>query len=207
MNLQNATNVINFYGHSLGKAGYSYFQSIFNGVDLYESKTVLVFYYPYDNSNESKNEKRRNGLDNSTNSLLVDYGAIMDSKDHSKNLMHKPSFDGHSHALRRPTEVTGVLGDEVRGDGPLEHLLKKPERLRAALGDVTVHAHVMHPLGNVQHGGLGELDVSRTAADGAGLGVVFAHRGRPNGTEVLLVVYEEDYEVSQGEDVRGRHAS
>lgn len=93
-NLQGATDVIKFYGHSLGKADYSYFQSIFDGVDLYESKTVLVFYYPYDSSDEDKNDEWRNGLANSINDLLVDYGATMDNKDHGENLMHKLLLEG-----------------------------------------------------------------------------------------------------------------
>ncbi len=93
-NLQGATDVIKFYGHSLGKADYSYFQSIFDGVDLYESKTVLVFYYPFDSSDEEKNESWRNGLANSINDLLVDYGATMDNQDHGKNLMHKLLLEG-----------------------------------------------------------------------------------------------------------------
>lgn len=93
-NLQGATDVIKFYGHSLGKADYSYFQSIFDGVDLYESKTVLVFYYPYDGSDEENNESWRNGLANSINDLLVDYGATMDNKDHGQNLMHKLLLEG-----------------------------------------------------------------------------------------------------------------
>ena len=93
-NLQGATDVIKFYGHSLGKADYSYFQSIFDGVDLYESKTVLVFYYPYDDSDEENNESWRNGLASSINDLLVDYGATMDNKDHGQNLMHKLLLEG-----------------------------------------------------------------------------------------------------------------
>lgn len=93
-NLQGATDVIKFYGHSLGKADYSYFQSIFDGVDLYESKTVLVFYYPYNNTDEQKNEDWRNRLANQINSLLVSYGATMDNKDHGQNLMHKLLLEG-----------------------------------------------------------------------------------------------------------------
>ena len=92
--LQGATNVIKFYGHSLGKADYSYFQSIFDGVDLYESKTVLAFYYPYDATDEAQNETWRNMLANSINDLLVDYGTTMDNKDHVKNLIHKLLLEG-----------------------------------------------------------------------------------------------------------------
>ena len=95
-NLQDATDIIKFYGHSLGKADYSYFQSIFDGVDLYESKTALVFYYPYDDSEdgEKNNNEWRERLANSINDLLVAYGATMDNADHGKNLMHKLLLEG-----------------------------------------------------------------------------------------------------------------
>lgn len=95
-NLQDATDIIKFYGHSLGKADYSYFQSIFDGVDLYESKTALVFYYPYDDSEdgEKNNNEWREKLANSINDLLVAYGATMDNADHGKNLMHKLLLEG-----------------------------------------------------------------------------------------------------------------
>ena len=95
-NLQDATDVIKFYGHSLGRADYSYFQSIFDGVDLYESETVLVFYFPLDSSDNSEriNNERRSKLANSINNLLVAYGATMDNSDHGKNLMHKLLLEG-----------------------------------------------------------------------------------------------------------------
>lgn len=72
------------------------FQSIFDGVDLYESKTVLVFYYPFDSTNntETKNAKWRTNLANSINNLLVAYGTTMGNTDHGKNLMHKLLLEG-----------------------------------------------------------------------------------------------------------------
>lgn len=95
-NLQDATDIIKFYGHSLGKADYSYFQSIFDGVDLYESETVLVFYFPINRSNgaEIVNNEWRTRLANSINDLLVAYGATMDNSEHGKNLMHKLLLEG-----------------------------------------------------------------------------------------------------------------
>lgn len=95
-NLQDATDVIKFYGHSLGKADYSYFQSIFDGVDLYESETVLVFYFPLDSSDDAEvvNNMWRMRLSNLINDLLVAYGATMDNIDHGKNLMHKLLLEG-----------------------------------------------------------------------------------------------------------------
>jgi len=36
--------IIKFYGHGLGAADYSYFQSIFDTVDLYHGTTKLIFF-------------------------------------------------------------------------------------------------------------------------------------------------------------------
>ncbi len=65
-------------------------------MDLYESKTVLIFYFPLDNSGESEmaNNKRRSRLANSINNLLVAYGATMGNSYHGKNLMHKLLLEG-----------------------------------------------------------------------------------------------------------------
>lgn len=95
-NLGNAINIIKYYGHSLGKADYSYFQSIFDSINLYESKVVLVFYYPFDSSPDGNAANRwwRTELANLINGLLVNYGATMDNKDHGKNLMHKLLLEG-----------------------------------------------------------------------------------------------------------------
>ena len=95
-NLQDATDVIKFYGHSLGRADYSYFQSIFDGVDLYESDTTLVFYFPLDASDnaEAINNEWRTQLANDINNLLTSYGATMDNMEHGKNLMHKLLLEG-----------------------------------------------------------------------------------------------------------------
>lgn len=95
-NLQNATDVIKFYGHSLGPADYSYFQSIFDGVDLYESNTVLVFYYPTSESEDllEQYDCYKTDLVNAINQLLVAYGATMNNRDHGKNLMHKLLIEG-----------------------------------------------------------------------------------------------------------------
>lgn len=38
-----STAMIKFYGHSFAQADYAYFQAIFDGVDLYESQTKLIF--------------------------------------------------------------------------------------------------------------------------------------------------------------------
>ncbi|WP_305061075.1 MULTISPECIES: AbiH family protein [unclassified Lactococcus] len=37
-------NYIKFFGHSLSDADYSYFQAMFDAVDIYNSDTVLIFF-------------------------------------------------------------------------------------------------------------------------------------------------------------------
>ena len=76
-------NVIKFYGHSLGEADYSYFQSIFDGVNLYGSDVVLKFLYSEYDGKEKERQFDR------ISSLLSDYGTTLNNKDHGKNLMHK----------------------------------------------------------------------------------------------------------------------
>lgn len=98
------TEYIKFFGHSLGEADYSYFQAIFDEVDLYESQTHLIFYY---------NTKRRNGKKGSgknaaeemfekVNHLISRYGETLDNKDHGKNLLHKLLLEGRLNVLQAP---------------------------------------------------------------------------------------------------------
>lgn len=78
---------ISFYGHSLSKQDYSYFQSIFDYYDIYASEVKLKFYYYiYDTSNV---EKIKADVVNSTIALMKSYGATLDNKDHGANLLHK----------------------------------------------------------------------------------------------------------------------
>lgn len=70
---------IKFFGHSLGEADYSYFQSLFDQVDLYGSKTKLTFCYTtmhgpnYDAIIE----------------LMNRYGETVIPEAHGRNLLHK----------------------------------------------------------------------------------------------------------------------
>ena len=78
---------ITFYGHSLNKSDYSYFQSIFDFYDIYNSEVFLVFYY-------SIYDKRRSTeiIEEYTNSvinLLNTYGKTMANGFHGKNFIHK----------------------------------------------------------------------------------------------------------------------
>lgn len=85
---------IKFFGHSLGEADYSYFQSIFDGIDLYGSEVKLIFYYSrfhdheIDNNNEDDLQYQR------VTKLLKRYGQTRGNDFHGKNLMHKLILEG-----------------------------------------------------------------------------------------------------------------
>lgn len=91
------TAIMKFYGHSLGPADYSYFQSLFDTVDLYESQTRLIFYY-------NKNQKIRGttvadgwaaqDMYAKVNQLMTRYGETLDNENHGKNLLHKLLLEG-----------------------------------------------------------------------------------------------------------------
>ena len=59
--------IIKIYGHGLGKADYSYYQSIFDSVDLYHGKTKVMFFW----------------------SDFEEYGTTFSNKDHGRNLFTK----------------------------------------------------------------------------------------------------------------------
>lgn len=77
-------NKILFYGHGLGEADYSYFQAIFDTVDLYHSNTQLVFFW--NNFNEEDQYKIQ--VERVTN-LIEKYGQTFSNKDHGRNLFTK----------------------------------------------------------------------------------------------------------------------
>lgn len=72
-----------FYGHSLNEQDYSYFQSIFDHVNLYNSSVRLTFYYSEFDGEEFSRQKER------VIKLIEVYGNTLDNKDHGKNLLHK----------------------------------------------------------------------------------------------------------------------
>ena len=77
------TAAIKFYGHSLAKADYAYFQSMFDITELYGGNVTLCFYYSDYCPEERERTYRR------VSNLLAFYGKTMENKDHGKNLIHK----------------------------------------------------------------------------------------------------------------------
>ena len=105
------TNMIKFFGHSLGDPDYSYFQAIFDEVNLYGSDTRLVFYYNQNRLNENKDdEKGKNTTSESAqeemfekvNRLITTYGQTLDNKDHGRNLMHKLLLENRLQVVQVP---------------------------------------------------------------------------------------------------------
>lgn len=105
------TNIIKFFGHSLGDPDYSYFQAIFDEVNLYGSDTRLVFYYNQNRLSENKDdEKGKNTTSESAqeemfekvNRLITTYGQTLDNKDHGRNLMHKLLLENRLQVVQAP---------------------------------------------------------------------------------------------------------
>ena len=101
---QQGTRYIKFFGHSLGEADYSYFQAIFDEVDLYESQTRLIFYYNAKrrNNNEVAQNKADEEMFEKVNHLISRYGETLDNKDHGKNLLHKLLLEGRLSVIQAP---------------------------------------------------------------------------------------------------------
>ena len=83
------------YGHSLGKQDYSYFQSIFDYVNLYSGKTVVKYIYSdYYLSDTLEKENLKKEKANQLFTLIEEYGNTLDNKDNGKNLLHKLLLEG-----------------------------------------------------------------------------------------------------------------
>lgn len=82
------TSSIVFFGHSLSRADYSYFESIFSTVNLYNGHTSLVFLY----SNYAKGVRESEVA--KVLALLDYYGASLGIAGRSNNLAHKLMLEG-----------------------------------------------------------------------------------------------------------------
>ena len=88
------------YGHSLGKQDYSYFQSVFDYIGLYSSRTKVVFVYSDDYIKEDKldldKNKRNHKIEMAKKlfDLIKEYGRTLDNKDNGQNLIHKLLLEG-----------------------------------------------------------------------------------------------------------------
>ena len=87
-----------FFGHSLARADYSYFQSIFDYYDIYDSEVRLEFkYYNYikyaeelsDEEKEKRKDEVKSNMHKSVIELMNDYGDTASNKSKGENLLHK----------------------------------------------------------------------------------------------------------------------
>lgn len=87
-----------FFGHSLARADYSYFQSIFDYYDIYNSEVKLEFkYYNYikndekltDEEKEERKDEVKSNMHKSVIELMNDYGDTASNKSKGQNLLHK----------------------------------------------------------------------------------------------------------------------
>jgi hypothetical protein len=92
----NSISSIKIYGHSLGKADYSYFQSIFDYYNIYESDCTLEFFFSYYKGKEVA-ERRAESIENvykMVNTYGGTLGVALGNQDKGKNLLHKLLLDG-----------------------------------------------------------------------------------------------------------------
>lgn len=102
LNVSSEIEVLKFYGHGLGEADYSYFQSIFDSVNLYHSNTIVIFYWsPYEGC--EKHVIHRNQVKSITK-LIEDYGTTFNNKDHGRNLLTKLQLENRLHIQEIPIE-------------------------------------------------------------------------------------------------------
>lgn len=87
-------------GHSLGHADYSYFESIFDICNLYDSDTKVTFYY-YEGE-EPIESKREYGL--SVTDLMFDYGTTLDNN-HGNNITQKMLLENRLRIIPYPKIV------------------------------------------------------------------------------------------------------
>ncbi|MCT1173548.1 bacteriophage abortive infection AbiH family protein [Lactococcus lactis] len=102
MNISSDINIIKFYGHGLGEADYSYFQAIFDSVDLYHSNTKIVFYWS-DYQGVEKQAIRVEQVKNVTK-LIEEYGTTFTNKDHGRNLLTKLQLENRLQIEEIPIE-------------------------------------------------------------------------------------------------------
>lgn len=85
-----------FYGHSLSSADYSYFQSIFDYVDIYNSEVSLCFTGSLFNDSQLKSDRMKNEVD-IVHALITRYGNSFLDGSKGENLLHKLLVENRLH--------------------------------------------------------------------------------------------------------------
>lgn len=103
LSITSKIDTIKFYGHGLGSADYSYFQAIFDTVDLYHSNTILVFYWSAYNRDQ-EDLIRKDYIMRVVN-LIEEYGKTFTNKDHGRNLLTKLQIENRLHIEEIPIDL------------------------------------------------------------------------------------------------------
>lgn len=85
------TDKITIYGHSLGQADYSYFETIFDENNLYNSNTEIEYFY-YAGEDKLEKVKNRKNATKTLYNLLTDYGKTL-SDQHGNNIINKLNIE------------------------------------------------------------------------------------------------------------------
>jgi hypothetical protein len=97
-----------FFGHSLSEADYSYFMSIFDFLDIYNSEVSLIFYY-YDHEKEI--DKVKNITTENVKNLIRKYAITLENM-HSENLLHKLLLENRLKILEYTKEKLEIYENE-----------------------------------------------------------------------------------------------
>ncbi|MEQ7216757.1 AbiH family protein [Enterococcus asini] len=89
-----------FYGHSLGEADYSYFQSIFDYYDIYASDIQLEFCCS--TYGDKTSEEVLSDMSILVGKLLSNYGPTMGNENRAKNILHKLMLENRLHIREIP---------------------------------------------------------------------------------------------------------
>ena len=107
-NFQDNVDVITFFGHSLSHADYSYFESIFDKYQIFNSNVKLQFYYYPGNTKgktkleaqvESKRQERK--IMKNVVELLISYGETA-ANVHGENIVNKLMLEQRLSVLPYP---------------------------------------------------------------------------------------------------------
>lgn len=91
------TDLISVYGHSLSRADYSYFETIFDEVDLYDSDTVIEYFYYQGKDDIERLINKQEAIKNLFN-LLTDYGKTL-SDNHGTNIVNKLNLENRLNIM------------------------------------------------------------------------------------------------------------
>ncbi|WP_192815952.1 AbiH family protein [Oenococcus oeni] len=114
--------IIKVYGHSLDEGDYSYFQSIFDAVDLYGSNVAIYFYYSAYADSDHANDELEYDYFKKVAHLFEEYGSTIDNPNHGKNLLHKLILEDRIHIKKIDSNILDQNWFDYRDRVVEEHI-------------------------------------------------------------------------------------